>query len=226
MHRTLHRTFTLFGKEIERVEQEKDLGIVLDKNLSFNEHVNQKVRKANSLLGLIKKSFVYMDEKVLVKLYKAIARPHLEYCNQVWHPYMKKQILLLENVQRRATRLVPRLRNLAYEERLKLLNLPSLEHRRRRGAVIDVYKFITGCFDPKVTRGMFQESERKHRGNQFQLKTCRSRLEIRRNFFTARVIKDWNELPNEVTISSDTTQFKKRLDQYWKEIENKTTLNI
>ncbi len=66
-------------------------------------------------------------------LYKSMVRPHLEYGNAVWHPYKVKDVERIESVQRRATRMIPGMTGLSYEERLKRLNLPTLQYRRMRG---------------------------------------------------------------------------------------------
>jgi hypothetical protein len=80
-------------KILEETTAERDLGIWMDNNLKFSVHVEQAVAKANQMLGLIKRSFEYMDKYVLKQLYTAIVRPHLEYGNVVWHPRFKKTLL-------------------------------------------------------------------------------------------------------------------------------------
>ena len=84
-------------------------------------------------MGLIRRSFAYLDETFFVKLYTALVRPHLEYAQSVWSPHLKRFTDLIENVQIRATKLVDHLGNLEYSERLKRLNLPTLAFRRLRG---------------------------------------------------------------------------------------------
>ena len=119
-------------------ECEKDLGVHVDPALKFSAHCEKAASKANRLVGLIRRSFNYIDAQMMVQLFKSIVRPHLEYANVVWSPLYKKDSELLENVQRRATKLVPELRNCDYEERLRLLGLPSLTYRRLRGDLIEV----------------------------------------------------------------------------------------
>ena len=106
---------------LETVHMEKDLGVNVDDELNFEEHVQIQTTKATKLLAMIRRSFSYIDEVSLPLLYKAIVRPHLEYCNTVWHPRWKKDMEALEAIQHRATKLVPGLGEKSYGERLKAL---------------------------------------------------------------------------------------------------------
>ncbi|CAL4252811.1 unnamed protein product, partial [Meganyctiphanes norvegica] len=122
---------------------EKDLGVLIDHKLDFGKHIKTIVGKANRVLGMIRVSFAYLNIRMFLNLYTSLVRPLIEYCVQVWSPYKKKYIKLLEGVQRRATRLVPQLKKLTYEERLTKLRLTKLEDRRKRGDMIETYKIIT-----------------------------------------------------------------------------------
>jgi hypothetical protein len=112
------------------VKEEKDLGVTIDDKLKFDQHIAVKVNKANSVMGIIRRSFRHLDESTFSKLFKAMVRPHLEYAQAVWHPNLKKDITLIENVQRRATKQVTGLKDISYEDRLKRLKLPTLLYRR------------------------------------------------------------------------------------------------
>ena len=90
--------------QLETVAIEKDLGVMVDNNLSFQTHIEMKVKNANKLVGLLRRSFTHLDGKMFKQLFISIVRPHLEYCASVWNPYLKKNIELIENVQRRATK--------------------------------------------------------------------------------------------------------------------------
>ena len=118
--------------ELDTVKSEKDLGVTIDSSLSFREHINSKVNLANRNLGIIFRTFTYLDEETFLHLFKSLVRPHLEYSTPIWSPYYKKDKIMIENVQRRATKLVSTLKNLNYSERLKRLGLPTLEYRRER----------------------------------------------------------------------------------------------
>ena len=123
-------------KDLPTEDEEKDLGILFHSSLQFNKHVSTIVSKANRILYLIKRSFSFMDKSLFLKLYKTLVCPHLGYGNSVWFPSTKKNKQLIENVQRRATKLVPEIKDLRDEDRLEALNLPTLEYRRKRGDLI------------------------------------------------------------------------------------------
>jgi len=125
---------------MEHVGAEKDLGVTFDENLRFEEHISNKVRIANAIVGQIRSSFTYLDRDTFKRLYTALVRPHLEYALAVWSPYLAKHINMIESVQMRATKLVDSMGEMEYEDRLRNLKLPTLKYRRRRGDMIEIFK--------------------------------------------------------------------------------------
>ena len=117
------------GKCIEQTSEEKDSGVVIDHHLKFHSHVSAITSKARRLLGFIGKSFINSNVQTLPYLYKAIVRPTLEYGNVIWGPFYKCVENIVEQVQRKATRLDTSVSHLSQEERLRHLNLPSLKYR-------------------------------------------------------------------------------------------------
>ena len=154
-----------------------------------------------------------MDEELFRDIYLTFVRPHLEYCVQVWSPYLHCEVDKIEKVQRRATKLVPSLHELPYEECLKKLNLTTLEERRHRGDQIETFKIIKGF--EKVDRNKFFQ-ERVYggdlRGHGCMLQKKQVNKEKRRHFFCNRVIDRWNSLPESAVEAETVNQFKNRLD--------------
>ena len=196
---------------------EKDLGVLISKDLKVADQCNKAAKKAMRVLGMVKRSFKNLDEESLKTIYCSYIRPHLEYCIQAWSPYYRKDIQTLEKVQQRATKLVRRLKNLPYVERLRRLNLYPLEQRRLRGDLIETFKILSGKerIDPAI---FFRAATSINlRGNSKKLYKQRSRLMLRQNFFSQRVVNYWNSLPNAVVEAETTNSFKNRLDKHWRE---------
>ena len=200
---------------IKKVSSEKDLGVVIDNKLLYREHISGKVKTANKILGLIFRTFTYMDKDMFLDLYKTLVRPHLEYATPIWTPLYKKDSIMLENVQRRATRLVKALSGLTYQERLLELGLPSLEYRRLRADVIEVYKIINQIDKINIDKFFTFAQNAGTRGHSRKLYKKRSRLNVRANTFSNRVVDVWNNLTESVVTAPTLNTFKSRLNKYW-----------
>ena len=121
--------YKLGDEEIPSADKEKDLGVVINNKMDPIDHINQIYNKMYYLLANMKTAFTYVDADMVRKIITTYIRPTLEYASVVWNPYDINDINKLERIQRAATRWVPELRDLSYEERLKALNLPLLEAR-------------------------------------------------------------------------------------------------
>ena len=108
-------------KVLKSVDSEKDLGVYIQENLKFDKHISLTFNTANRLVGIIMRAFSYLNEETLLVVYKTLIRPILDYGNTIWIPTLKKDVLAIENVQRRLMRLLPELSHLSYAERLKTL---------------------------------------------------------------------------------------------------------
>ena len=194
---------------------EKDLGILVDKELNFEDHIMDKIKKANKILGLIRRSFIHLDQKSFLILYKTLVRSQLEYAQTVWSPHKNKFIEAIERVQKRATKILPGLRNLSYEDRLKKLELPTLAYRRSRGDMIEAFKMLNGHYDQDAIPKLQLSSNTNTRGNDKKLFMLSSKKNIRKYSFCVRIIEYWNTLPNDIINASSVNSFKNKLDKFW-----------
>ena len=225
-HKNIKHThkYELYGKELEHVSQEKDLGVTIDSHLTFEEHINLKIKSASTMAGLIRRTFSFLDGKMFVKLFTALARPHLEYSQAVWAPHLVKHRDLIERVQRRATKQIDGLKNLSYEERLKEIGLPTLAYRRKRGDMIEVFKHFE-TYDRSTLSTGFQPRNKICRRHDRQLEWNIALDGIRgcqRNSFYYRIAKHWNELPRNVAMADNINSFKSNLDKHWQKLQTQT----
>jgi len=203
-----------FGAELlENNSVERGLGVLVDDKLNMSQQCALDAKKANGILGYIKKSVASWSREVLLLLYSALGRPHLEYSVQFCAPHFKKDEELLDSVQRRAMRMMRGLEHLSYEEKLRELGLFSLEKRRLRGDLLNVYKFLKGGFQGDGARLFSVVPSDRTMGNGHKLKHRKFRLNRRKNFFPLRVTEPWIRLPREVVDSSSEDIFKSCLDK-------------
>ena len=208
---TLHR--------LKNVQEEKDLGVIVDNQLSFKSHISSKISKANTMIHIVRNTFKYLDEAMFKLLFKSIIRPHLEYASPVWSPITRVEKARIEGVQRRATKLVPTLSNLPYTERLQHLKLPTLEYRRTRQDLIFLYNYAhnniilntrTRCNTCRYNTSMLSPITSGTRGHPFRYKQHRH-IGIRKRFFTTRILSLWNSLTSHTVLAPTLNQFKSRL---------------
>jgi ribonuclease P/MRP protein subunit RPP40 len=187
---------------------ERDLGIQIDKKISFEDQTSKAVGKANNMIGLLKRTFTTRDTKIWSKLYKTYIRPHLEFTIPVWNPYKQKDIDKLEKVQRRVTKIPEQLRDLPYCERAKCMGLTSHEIRRHRGELIQQYKLENGL-DRVNWHVETQRAIQSGRLRRELVKNCLPRF----NYFSNRIVNPWNALDEETKHSATVNTFKERLDR-------------
>ena len=211
----MEANYYLNGILLESTSKERDLGVIFDDKLKFSEHIGAITAKANSRLGIIKRTFSNLTPAIFVPLYKTLVRPLLEYCSPIWSPILKKDSIEIEKVQRRATKLVKQIVNLDYNERLHFLKLDSLHFRRRRTDLIQVFKIIKGI--DNIDHNIFFEiSHNTHtRGHSLKLFKKQSNCNLRKQVFSQRVINDWNSLKESTVQCKTVDSFKSALKKEW-----------
>ena len=219
-----HRDYCLLNEDysvhmLEETEMEKDLGVHVDNQLTFNHHIQQKINTATKMVNYIRHTFKHIDKEIFVLLYKSLVRPHLEFASCIWSPHTRYNINAIERVQRRATRLVPGLRELPYEERLRILNLETLYYRRARADLLEVYRILNNqhslimncrcplCPDKAL---LMDAPATTTRGNSKKLYVQTSTGK-RQHFFSARVTALWNSLSSETVTAKNVNIFKNHL---------------
>lgn len=203
--------YTMKGKPLQKSNGEKDLGVFIDKELNFKKQIQDVRCKASRTLGIVKRNFKNLKPKHMTTIYKTMVRSKLEYANCIWHPKFEGGKDCLERVQRRATKLITHLKDRTYCERLKELNLPTLDYRRRRGDIIQTYKIVRGI--DKVEAGFLKPNKNKQtRGNSKKLEKERFCTNERRNFFSARIVNNWNKLPETAVSAKNLNTFKAELE--------------
>jgi hypothetical protein len=194
---------------IATLQSHKDLGVWLTSSLSPSLMCAETAKKAQRMLNFLRRTFPHVTPPMFLQLYSSFVRPHLEYCSIAWLPLLKKDKYILEQVQRRATKSVRSLRSLSYSDRLKTLNLFSLEYRRLRGCIIYTYKlFQSGLEDQH-----FKPSDSGLRGHSRKLFVERANTRLRQSFFSFITVPIWNKLPSDVVNAASLVTFKNRLDK-------------
>jgi ribonuclease P/MRP protein subunit RPP40 len=211
-------TYSMDNTPMKEDVTEKDLGVTFDTDFNFRSHIQQIVAKANSRVGIIKRTFVSINKKNFNILYKSLVRPIIEYCSQVWSPYIQRDINEIEKVQHRATKLVQGLGELSYEDRLKQLNLPTLAYRRMRADILQTFRILNGFDNLKASDFFALNTNNITRGHHMKILKPLSNTKLRQHTFSQRVINCWNSLPDEAVNCETINSFKTALEKHWKTV--------
>ena len=187
--------YTMYSEDkglipMTNVQSDKDVSIIFDLNMSFREDINSRATKANNIMGIIRRTYTYLDIESFKLLFKSLVRPHLEYGAPIWNPQLKRDITDLEDVQRRATRQIPALKGMSYQERFRRIRLPTLRYRRLRGDMIEAYKLLHNVYDPTLSSLLSPVKDSTTRGHKLKLPKNRARTNIKAHSFTQRIVND------------------------------------
>ena len=190
--------YCMGGRRLEVVDQERDLGVLISNSLKVAGECQQAYAKANEMLGLVARVIRHKDMNLMLRLYKTLVRPHLEYASAAWSPYYVKDKKLLERVQHRFTRMFEKLRDMEYAARLEVLRLWSLEERRNRADLIELFRMARGFSSVPLETFFERSASDRTRGHSCKLLKMRCRGDVRLHFFSLRVVDRWNRLPDSV----------------------------
>ena len=189
---------------LEEVDFEKDVGVILHKSFRPSLHCAKAAKKANSVLGQLCRGVSYRDKDTFMSLYTTFVRPHLEYCAQAWSPWNLGDKDVIESKN--------------YEERLVEMNMVTIEERRKRGDLIQMYKVLYGK-DDVSTSSWFDmalpgagASSTRYTTGALNVQRKEGRTELRKNFWSVRSCDVWNNLPDQVKLQPTTDLFKNALD--------------
>ena len=226
-----HYAYTMRdGDKVSKLDEtvcEKDLGVNIDPLLDFEQHITTICNKGKQLSGMLLRNLTSRCIEILIPLFKALIRPHLEYGNAVWCPYKKKDIKKVEQIQRDFTKRIDGMANLEYPERLRKLKLPSLEFRRLRGDLIETFKITHDIYDATTTKSLLTLSNITNtRCHPYKLTKNSVKTLKYQKFFTNRIITNWNGLPYDIVTSENVNEFKNKIDNHFKNLMYQTDLEI
>jgi len=199
LKKAIQFTYNLNSVELQEVENQKDLGVYISNTLHPRHHIKTIVSSAFQRLGLVKRCFTNHSPNNISTLFKSIVRPVLEYGSPVWSPWHNKDIELLEKVQARCNKICS-----------VDLKLPSLKSRRNQTDLIEVYKYVHGMYKTPADT-FFDFSQCSLGGHHLKLAKSYSRTDLRKHFFSNRVVDKWNCLPEDVVSAPSLNRLKRAL---------------
>ena len=172
-----------------RVSEQKDLGVLIADNLKPSAHCVAVYKQASRVLAMMQRTIIYKKKVILLSLYKTLMRPLVEYCTAAWSPYYQKDKILLKRIQHRFTRMFPELKFLLYEERLVKLGLWTLEERRNRADLIEVFKLVNGLVNNPFDILLREVDKQSSPWSLLKLNKRRCHMDLRKYFSSVRVVR-------------------------------------
>ena len=211
-HNNPRHNYTMMGQNLEEIQEEVDIGVKICANLKSSEQCRKAVRTAQTVLSQICRAFHYRDKYTFVKLYKQYVLPHLEFAVPVWSPWQDGDKELLERVQKRAISQISGLRGATYEEKLRELDMDTLEERRHQIDMLQTYKILKGVdkVEKETWFDMAADGARHTRmtADPNNLKIPAARLDVRKHFFSQRVPEQWNKIPASLKQAKSASAFR------------------
>jgi hypothetical protein len=204
-------SYSVCDVQLETVDSQLDLGVLMSKSCSFSPHCVNITNQAMCRVNTIFRGFKCRRHSLLVKAFLCYVRPILEYACEVWNPFLQRDILLIESVQRNFTRRLPRLSALNYEKRLQFLGLELLESRRIKADLLMCFKIVRGFVDLRFEDFFNYAKSHSTRGHSRKLEIPPRNSDLRANSFSVRVVPYWNSLDQSVVDSRNIAVFKSHI---------------
>ena len=208
-----HANYRMDDTTLQKVTEEKDLGVTISDDLKPSKHCRIAFNKSAKMSALIRRTVAHRTPFIMLRLYKALVRPHVEYGMAVWSPWYIKDKELIERVQRRFTKSIRGLQSMDYNQRLVKLGLWTLEERRNRNDLIEVYKMIHGHSSIPLDTFFVLRNNKRTRGHKYTLYKKACCRDVRAHFFSGRVVNRWNRLTEEVVDVGSINGFKRGLER-------------
>ena len=187
------------------------MGVHIDRTLSFSPHIATIASKARARCAIFLKSFISRDMKTMLKFYTTYVRPILEYGSVVWCPVSSKDINILENVQRFFTNKITGCTYLPYSQRLSILSLHSLHHRRIVSDLATLHSLVSGNLLLSLTPHMNHTPPSITRGHNLKIDIPTMRYVSSKQNFISRTASYWNSLPLSVLSATSNSSFRHRI---------------
>ena len=207
------KTYILKGHTFTTEDSTRYLGVELQSNMSWNKHIDQTIKKGNSMLGFLRRNLKVSNEETKTAAYLSLVRPVLEYCCSVWSPYTQDYINKLEMVQRRAARYVTnRYRNTSsVTSMLEHLEWETLETRRAKYQLTMMFKIIHGLVDIPADDHLTAASTRTRAHHSHKFRHIPASTDYYKNSFFPKTIRLWNTLPATLAEAPGLVPFKREL---------------
>ena len=205
--------YHLKGVSLAEEQSSKYLGVDLQSNLSWKNHISRITKKSNNMLGFLRRNLRQANEETKAQANFAMVRSNLDYCSTIWSPYQRDQKHQIEMVQRRSARFVTnRYRNTSsVTNMLDYLDWESHEMRRSKLQLIVLYKIVHGLIDIPPTDYLTQTSSRTRAAHKYKYQQYSTSTDCFKYSFFLRTIPLWNRLPAAAAEAPSLVSFKREL---------------
>ena len=212
------QAYTMKEIKIDSTDIEKDIGVLVTSNLKPSAQVNAAASKARVVLGQIARAFHFRDRNIFLRLYKTYVRPHLEFSVSAWAPYLAQDIQLLENVQIKAVNMISGLQGTSYLEKLRELKMLTLANRRRKYDMVETFKIMHRISNVESKTWFTRATEKSSRNTRLtadhlNIAKPSANSNIRKNFYSLRIVNDWNKLPTDTKEAPSLEVFKNNVNE-------------